>query len=82
MANRKKAGHLRLRRLEVENFKALDQLTLDLLPPRMKSDPDIFVMGSRNGLGKTSILESCALLFLGIYSGQKAFNVGRLQDLP
>ena len=64
--NRSKS--LRLQKLEVINFKGIDQLSLTLPPPRMKSDPDIFVMGSRNGLGKTSILEACTLLFLMGYS--------------
>jgi hypothetical protein len=32
----------------------------------MSGEPDILVIGSENGLGKTSILECCSLLLLGI----------------
>jgi len=43
----------------------------------MSGDPDVVVMGSRNGLGKTSVLECCALLLIGL-SGQKhRFELGR-----
>lgn len=30
----------------------------------MPDDPDVFAMGSKNGLGKTSVLEACLLLFI------------------
>lgn len=53
---------IRLSRLEITDFKALDRLVLDLHAPQMTGDPDVFVLGSRNGLGKTSLLEACALL--------------------
>lgn len=55
---------LKLRRLEIENFKAIDKLVLDLPAPLMEDDPDVFVIGSKNGIGKTSILEAAALLWL------------------
>jgi len=64
----------------VKNYKALDHLELDFPPPRMKSDPDTFVLGSKNGLGKTSVLESCALLFLAAVSGRGDFHLGELGD--
>jgi hypothetical protein len=54
----------RLRHIEITNYKALDHLTLDIPAPRMPGDPDIFVVGSKNGLGKTSLLECCALIHL------------------
>jgi ABC-type molybdenum transport system ATPase subunit/photorepair protein PhrA len=54
----------RLRHIEITNYKALDHLTLDIPAPRMPGDPDIFVVGSKNGLGKTSLLECCALAHL------------------
>jgi len=57
-------GEIKLRRLVVRNYKVLDSLDIEFPPPRMKGDPDIMVMGSKNGLGKTSVLESCAWLFL------------------
>ncbi|MBF0425647.1 MAG: AAA family ATPase [Magnetococcales bacterium] len=64
MATRKTAAKtLRLRRLEIRDFKAIDHVALDFHPPEMRDDPDIYVMGSRNGVGKTSILEACTILF-------------------
>lgn len=56
--------HLRIENLTLENFKAFDSLTIEFPIPLMANDPDIVVMGSKNGLGKTSILEACSLLFL------------------
>lgn len=83
MTEKKKVGGLlRLRSLEIKNFKAIDQLKLDFLPPRMKADPDIYVMGSRNGLGKTSILEACALLFLVASAGEDRFHNTNMPEIP
>ena len=56
---------IKLRRIVLTNFKAFDHLELEFPEPRMKDDPDVFVMGSENGLGKTSVLEACSMLFLG-----------------
>lgn len=53
---------VKLRRLVIENFKAIDRLELDFPAPLMEDDPDVTVIGSRNGVGKTSVLEACALL--------------------
>jgi len=55
---------IKLRHLSVRNFKVLDSLDVDFPPPLMEHDPDVIVLGSPNGGGKTSLLESCALLFL------------------
>jgi predicted ATPase len=78
----KKPKTIKLRRLAVTNFKALDELIIQFPPPRMNDDPDIFVMGSKNGLGKTSVLESCALLFLAATVGEEPFDIGRSPDMP
>jgi len=51
----------KLRRIEITNYKAIDHLVLDVPAPTMPGDPDIFVVGSKNGVGKTSLLECCAL---------------------
>ncbi|MBF0624182.1 MAG: AAA family ATPase [Magnetococcales bacterium] len=67
MAERRSIGNgVRLKRVEITDFKGIDHVQLDFLPPRMNGDPDIHVMGSRNGLGKTSILEACVFLFLSL----------------
>ena len=60
----KKPQSCKIRKIVIDNYKAIDQLVLEFLPPQMVDDTDIFVMGSKNGLGKTSVLESCGLLFL------------------
>lgn len=54
----------RLHRIEIRNYKALDALDLDFPAPLMTGDPDITVVGSANGVGKTSLLECCALAHL------------------
>lgn len=72
---------MRLDRLEIENFKGIDGVTLDFPAPGMRADPDIFVMGSCNGLGKTSILEACALLFLAVHSREKQFDINRMREI-
>ena len=54
-----------IRRISIRNYKGIDNLEMNFPPPRLQNAPDIFVMGSRNGLGKTSILECCALLLIG-----------------
>ena len=55
---------IRIERIAIKNYKGIDQLELDFPPPRMRDDPDILVMGSKNGLGKTAIMECCSLLLL------------------
>jgi len=72
---------IKLRHLSVRNFKVLDSLEIDFHPPLMKHDPDVIVLGGKNGWGKTSVLESCALLVLAPVLG----GYGRLArdfDLP
>jgi hypothetical protein len=61
---RKRTQSCKIRKIVIHNYKAIDQLELDFPAPRMVDDLDIFAMGSKNGLGKTSVLESCGLLFL------------------
>lgn len=56
---------IKIRRISIRNYKGIDALDMEFPVPRLSDDPDIFVMGSRNGLGKTSIIECCALLLLG-----------------
>ncbi|MFB3787372.1 MAG: AAA family ATPase [bacterium] len=82
MANPKKESGIALRYLKLENFKAFDSFEINFPAPRMKDDPDIFVLGSKNGLGKTSVLEACALLFLCACSGKKELIIHRRHDFP
>lgn len=55
---------LRLSRLCIQSFKAIESLALDLPSPKTDDEPDAFVLGSKNGVGKTSVLEACALALL------------------
>lgn len=55
---------LRIEHLEIKGYKGIDALRLDFPKPRMADEPDIFVLGSENGVGKTSVLECCSLLML------------------
>lgn len=64
MSESKKPVPIAIRKLKVKNFKALDDFEIEFPKPRMKNDPDVFVMGSKNGVGKTSVLEACSLLLL------------------
>ena len=80
MPNKKqKPVNIKLRNLKITNFKSLESFEIEFPSPRMKNDPDIFVMGSTNGLGKTSILECCSLLFLAAEVKEEVF---RRTELP
>ncbi len=68
---------IRLKKLTIRNFKAFKNFTIDFPSPRMKDDPDILVMGSSNGLGKTSILEACSLLYLATIPEANFFSFRR-----
>ena len=58
----KDVASIKIRRLKIENYKGIDELDISFPQPNFNDEPDIMVIGSRNGVGKTSILESCALL--------------------
>ncbi len=64
MADEHRAA-IKIRSIRIQNYKGLDNLSIQFPPPLLADKPDIFVMGSRNGLGKTSVIECCALLLLG-----------------
>ncbi len=57
---------VRLKSLHIENYKSIDNLDVAFRGPKLAGDPQVTVIGSENGLGKTSILECCALLFLSL----------------
>lgn len=68
---------MRLEKIKIENYKGIDYLEIDFSKPQFKGVPDAIVIGSKNGLGKTSILECCALLFLALLSKEsKEFEMG------
>ncbi len=58
---RQEPTRVRISQLTVENYKALDSLSIHFPPPRTSDEPDVTVIGSRNGVGKSSVLECCLL---------------------
>lgn len=76
---------LRIQRLTIRNYKGIEHLELEFPEPRMPGDPDVFVLGSENGLGKTSVLECCAILLLCVSLGGRqieVFDRGNRVNLP
>ncbi len=71
---------IRLVKLRIENYKKIDLLEIDFPSPLMEDDPDILVFGSKNGGGKTSILECCALVTLAGVIGEK-FNLFQKREI-
>jgi len=69
------APRIRLQSIHIENFRGIDQLDLPFPEPVMADDPDILVLGSANGGGKTSVLEACALAVSGLLLGDKWASV-------
>lgn len=66
---------IKIRRISIKNYKGIDSLDLEFPSPLMLDDLDIFVMGSRNGLGKTSVIECCALLLLAHTLSEKRIRL-------
>ena len=50
--------------IDVYSYKGIDSLSIVFPNPLLDNDPDILVIGSENGVGKTSVLECCALIIL------------------
>ena len=66
---------IRIERIAITNYKGIDELELTFPPPRMRDDPDILVMGSKNGLGKTAIIECCSLLLMVAMFAKDRFSL-------
>jgi predicted ATPase len=74
----------RIDRLSVRNYKGIDELDLEFPRSQIADDPDIVAIGSRNGVGKSSVLECCALLLaiprlLAIHDDSLSF--GNVDDI-
>jgi len=68
---------VRIDRIGIQDYKALESLALELPPPKTDDEPDAFVLGSKNGVGKTSVLEACAIGLLSgafLQGGQQSFS--------
>lgn len=68
-----KNKEIKLRRLKIENYKAIDTLEIEFPAPSFSDEPDVMVIGSKNGVGKTSVLEACSLVFLAASAGSDIF---------
>ena len=56
---------IKLRQILINDYKGINYLDINFPMPDRSGDPDVIVLGSENGLGKTAVLECCALsLFL------------------
>ncbi len=66
---------IKLRKLELRNFKLFDHFEIEFPEPRMSEDPDVFVLGSENGLGKTTILEACVALFASALAKEREMEI-------
>ncbi len=66
---------IKLRKISIENYKGIDSFSMDFPVPKLPGDPDILIMGSENGLGKTSIIECCALLLMCLSIKEKTFEL-------
>jgi len=72
---------LRLEQIVIQNYKALDELTLSFPLPSTVDQLDAIVLGSKNGIGKTSVLECCALALLStIYSSNRLNRMRSEED--
>ena len=66
---------IKLRKISIENYKGIDSFSMDFPAPKLPGDPDILIMGSKNGLGKTSIIECCALLLMSLSIREEPFKL-------
>ena len=67
---------IRIERIAISNYKGIDSLTVHFPEGKMTSDPDINILGSKNGIGKTSVLECCALMLFAASTPQAIFQEG------
>ena len=79
--NEIKNHSVKLRSISIENYKGIDRFSMNFPIPELHEDSDILVMGSENGLGKTSIIECCALLIMCINIYEDFFELMDI-DLP
>ena len=68
-----KKTSIRINKIEINAYKGIDHLELSFPTGKMMDDPDVNILGSMNGIGKTSTLECCALLLLAASSSKEVF---------
>ena len=52
----------RIERLSIRNYKGIDALDLEFPQSPIAGSADVVAIGSRNGVGKSSVLECCAIV--------------------
>lgn len=62
----KRSGKFRIDKIHIKNYKCIDSLEMDFPGPMYSGQYDICALGSKNGVGKTSVLECCALAFAAL----------------
>jgi len=67
--------NIRINKIEIKNYKGIEHVNIEFPLPVMDYDPDIMVIGSKNGLGKTSILECCVLLLICLNEKNGLYNI-------
>lgn len=60
-------NRIRIASICIKNYKGIEELNIDWPKRIMSYDADITAIGSKNGAGKTSILECCSLLMMAAY---------------
>jgi predicted ATP-binding protein involved in virulence len=71
---KEKKQNIRIEKISIRNYRGIEKLDLDFNLPQMPEDPDITILGSKNGVGKTSVLECCAWLILGATDSSNIVN--------
>lgn len=79
---KKTASLIRLGKITITNFKGIDSLELHFPVPFLPGTADALVIGSKNGVGKTSVLEACALLLMVAPFGEKISGILQGPELP
>ena len=69
----------RIDRLSIRNYKGIDELDIEFPQSPISGLPDVVAIGSRNGVGKSSVLECSALMLaiprlLAMHNGTLSFN--------
>lgn len=63
----RQVSKISLKKIRITNYKGIDSLELEFPEPLMAYDPYVCVLGSKNGIGKTSLLECTALVMMAAF---------------
>ena len=58
------SNYMRIKEIHIRDYKGIDELSLTFPRGVLPGESDICVLGSKNGIGKTSLLECCAILIM------------------